>query len=144
MRPELWLLVTALAGLLVGGAASCLGTSTFRCDDDGACDLRADGRCEGSGHCSYPDDTCPLGRRYADAGELGEECVGAATAGADTSTTGTDTSTTGIDTSTTDDTAGSTGMTGDTDTTTGSTTGSGVGESVAVDSRSGLALRDGR
>ncbi|MEZ4379972.1 MAG: hypothetical protein R3A79_01400 [Nannocystaceae bacterium] len=93
----------ALLALVVGGALGCLGTSDFRCDGDLDCDLRAEGRCEATRYCSYPDTTCPLGRRYADAGELGEACVGATGATGSTSETGTSAGT---------DTTGATDTTG--------------------------------
>jgi len=74
-RPALLALAAAL-GVLAGAGLGCLETSSFVCSGDEACDLVDGGRCEEIGHCSYPDAECPLGRRYADGGELGDACVG--------------------------------------------------------------------
>lgn len=64
-----------IAAPLVGAQLGCADAEPFSCTDDRACDLEPDGRCEPDGHCSYPDDTCPLGRRYRDAAS-GAACIG--------------------------------------------------------------------
>lgn len=69
------MLVSAVsAAPLLGAHLGCADAEPFTCADDRVCDLEPDGRCEADGHCSYPDDTCPLGRRYRDAG--GAPCIG--------------------------------------------------------------------
>jgi hypothetical protein len=51
------------------------GQSSFACLDDEQCG--ADGQCEASGFCSFPDPECASGRRYGKhAGELSGTCVG--------------------------------------------------------------------
>jgi hypothetical protein len=64
-------------GLLLLLVGAC-GVSAFTCEDDTACiDGRTQGVCEPSGHCSFPDEACPSGRRYGrHAGERSNTCVG--------------------------------------------------------------------
>lgn len=59
---------------------SCLGMSgcgedPFGCGSDEQCG--GDGQCEANGYCSFPDPTCPSGRRYGDlaGGGLANVCV---------------------------------------------------------------------
>ena len=62
------------AGWLALSLTSCSRADTFVCSDDSSC---PDGRCEGTGYCSFPSDTCPSGRRYGDfSGPLSGQCVG--------------------------------------------------------------------
>lgn len=71
------MLVLSLALALAPGG--CAGEGSFTCADDQACaGAGAGARCEPSGWCSFEDDTCADGRRYADgAGDgLGGVCVG--------------------------------------------------------------------
>lgn len=65
-----WLSLLALAAVL-GGCSS----EVFVCQHDSGCG--ADGTCEGTGYCSFPDETCASGRRYGDhaANGLAGECV---------------------------------------------------------------------
>ncbi|HWB80834.1 MAG TPA: hypothetical protein VG755_37990 [Nannocystaceae bacterium] len=65
-----------LAGVLLLGLVACVRIGAYTCDDDAACTARAGGRCEATGHCSYPDDACASGARYSDhAGALAGECT---------------------------------------------------------------------
>src|SRR5262249_39658472 len=67
-----WAIVFAIAPL------GCLRQTQFQCANDPACG--ADGRCESTGFCSFPDTGCAGGRRYGDsAGNLAGKCVGAVT-----------------------------------------------------------------
>ncbi len=63
-----------LIGLLPLGC----GAAVFACEGDAQC-VGADGMgtCEPSGYCSFPDETCPSGRRYGDAapGSIAGVCV---------------------------------------------------------------------
>ena len=78
-----------MVGAALGASFACADVEPFSCTGDSACDLEVGGRCEADGHCSYPDATCPLGRRYRDAAS-GNACIGGT--GADTETgTGSDT-----------------------------------------------------
>lgn len=66
---------------LIAAAASvagCIKSTPFACTDDAQCvDNGIDGRCEPTGFCSFPDDTCTDGFRYGEAsGDLGNICVG--------------------------------------------------------------------
>jgi len=65
------------ATLLLALAGACrLGT--FVCEDDSDCaDGGSLGVCEAAGACSFPDDTCPSGRRYGDRspGDIAGDCV---------------------------------------------------------------------
>ncbi len=59
-------------------ATACRITGTFECGIDDACRRGDDlGMCEVEGYCSFGDDECPSGRRYADnAGDgLADQCV---------------------------------------------------------------------
>ena len=61
----IWLVGIALAG--------CLRSTEFKCETSAQCG--ANGACESTGYCSFPDDQC--GRRYASsAGSLANQCVG--------------------------------------------------------------------
>jgi hypothetical protein len=59
-------------GLAVGCAQS-----RFHCNQDGDCiDGAQQGMCQSNGHCSFPDESCPSGQRYArHSGPLSGECV---------------------------------------------------------------------
>lgn len=67
--------------------AACDGPtiSGTKCNDDVDCNLfNAQGRCESTGFCSFPDETCASGQRYSPGatGDLASACVdGAATCG---------------------------------------------------------------
>jgi hypothetical protein len=68
----------SLALALASGGAGCLSTSAFECGSADDCrDAGVDGRCESTGFCSFPDDSCPSDHRYGDhAGDgLGGMCV---------------------------------------------------------------------
>ena len=43
-------------------ASGCYGPDIFACTDDAQCGQN--GRCESAGYCSFPDSTCPSGRRF--------------------------------------------------------------------------------
>jgi hypothetical protein len=67
-----------------GGAAWGLGfllgcnAGGFLCESDEACQQgSAQGSCQPSGYCSFPDDTCPSGQRYGEhaGGSLPNTCV---------------------------------------------------------------------
>lgn len=49
----------------------------FVCGQDSECTEEANGRCEPSGSCSFPDTQCPTGRRYGDQGnpQVAGRCV---------------------------------------------------------------------
>ncbi len=76
------------AALVLVVAAACGGPTITgtTCDDDKDCNLfNAQGRCEPTGYCSFPDETCASGQRYSPgAGEdLASTCVdGASQCGA--------------------------------------------------------------
>lgn len=74
----------AALGVLLGLGPSC-GPATFACTTDAQClAAGADGMCQGSGFCSFPDDDCASGQRYGDhAGELANKCAPPATADTD-------------------------------------------------------------
>ena len=67
---------------LVGSAATlvvvlgCKSTS-FACENDQSCRSDGQGWCEADGACSFPDPTCPSGRRYGDLGpsDIAGQCV---------------------------------------------------------------------
>lgn len=74
------------------------GASIFECQTTEDCAGRPGGSCEASGHCSFPDETCPSGRRYGEFAPpaLSEVCVDLDPAtstsdGSGTSSTGTTT-----------------------------------------------------
>jgi hypothetical protein len=70
-------------------AAACQGGSYFVCNDDDDCAGQgAEGVCQPTGACSFPDFDCPSGQRYGDASQpsLAGECV---SAGEGEGTTGT-------------------------------------------------------
>jgi hypothetical protein len=72
----------------VAWLAGC-GSNAFLCSDDASCG-GADGRCEGSGYCSFPDPKCDSGRAYGEfSGALSGQCVpaGDETGGEASSTT---------------------------------------------------------
>lgn len=96
---------------LLGGvvAGACVDLQPFLCTNDEDCSSEGDdlGRCEGSGYCSYPDDSCNSGRRYSDlAGPLARFCTeaepGAGTTGPMSSTASTTGPTPGSSTATGD------------------------------------------
>lgn len=67
----------------VGLVAAVLGltgctrlASTFACEESAQCQRAgASGTCEPNGACSFPDPTCPSGRRYAELAPEGGSCV---------------------------------------------------------------------
>ncbi|MEM6994380.1 MAG: DUF2341 domain-containing protein [Myxococcota bacterium] len=70
--------VASAAGVCLGALfAACGPGGEFNCRNDAQCSRRRDaGTCEPSGVCSFPDASCPSGRRYANhSGELSEHCV---------------------------------------------------------------------
>jgi cysteine-rich repeat protein len=69
------LVLAAAPALLV--VSACPSLDPFTCQGDDQCTLAADGVChEDEGACSYPDDTCPSGRRWSQtAGALADQCV---------------------------------------------------------------------
>lgn len=79
----------AVAGLTL--SLSCRAQE-FNCQDTDDCG--ADGQCQPSGYCSFPDNECPSGQRYGDLAGAGlaGECVNP-TAGTDSMTTTSDVST---------------------------------------------------
>lgn len=58
-----WSIAFALATWL---AAPACGASVFQCLTTEDCAGRPGGSCEASGHCSFPDETCPSGQRYGE------------------------------------------------------------------------------
>ncbi len=74
------LAILSLALATIGAVAGCLPASGFACDDDRQCTRGGlVGHCEVSGVCSFVDEGCQLGRRYArfadEGGRLGGRCV---------------------------------------------------------------------
>jgi hypothetical protein len=66
-----------LVGTLAAAVACGFG-SAFVCEDDAECNDGGElGVCHASGHCSFPDDTCPSGQRYGEhgTGDLAGDCV---------------------------------------------------------------------
>jgi hypothetical protein len=73
-------LVFALSSLL-----ACAPTRAFPCSADEQCvDGAARGICEAEGYCSFPDDTCPSGRRF---GAFASEALAGACVDGDPTTT---------------------------------------------------------
>lgn len=68
------LALICFAGLL--GAGGC-GKDYFVCTQDSECTQEEGGRCEPSGACSFPDPSCPTGRRYGEEGnpQVAGNCV---------------------------------------------------------------------
>lgn len=66
----------AVAAASVG--CSPFGGGAFHCTDDTQCTRGGTaGTCQGTGYCSFADDSCPSGQRYGDSsGGLGGVCVG--------------------------------------------------------------------
>lgn len=63
-------------------SASCLRTTSYKCDSDTKCG--AGGVCEYPGYCSYADPDCPEGRRYGEySGIYSNKCIGEIIAGDD-------------------------------------------------------------
>ncbi|MBV1861118.1 MAG: LamG domain-containing protein [Nannocystaceae bacterium] len=132
--------------MLVAFAGLCAcSPSVFNCEDDSGCaGAQVGGICESSGFCSFPDETCPSGRRYGEFSgrDLGEVCVDIPT---QTSTGATSqpgpTASTGLTTSLGTSTTASGGTTGSTDPgdpdATGSSTPSTQGSSTAGVCREG-------
>lgn len=65
-----------LAIATISGALGC-GPAAFACQDDQECLGDGQGFCEADGACSFPDPSCPSGRRYGDLGpaDVAGECV---------------------------------------------------------------------
>lgn len=71
-------------GLGLGtGAAGCKVQSVFTCSEDANCETHgAGGICEPNAFCTFPDESCPSGKRWHDrAGDLADECYELDTAG---------------------------------------------------------------
>lgn len=64
--------------LLAWFAAGCVRAAGFACETDAECTRGGNlGTCEAIGRCSFPDPSCPTGRRFAEhAGDVSEQCVG--------------------------------------------------------------------
>jgi hypothetical protein len=79
-RPILPVLAGALVIALGLLGAGCLKPhDTYVCTDSSTCTLGGvQGTCEATGFCSFPDTTCPSGRRYGEYGGDGlmDTCVG--------------------------------------------------------------------
>lgn len=137
----------ACFGLGLGIVVGCSNPGYFVCTDDNECTEAEGGRCEPSGACSFPDASCPTGRRYGEAGNpnIAGQCVppedigdtdptlGSASGSGSDSTTGSD-PTTGADGSTTvgasaDGSSTGPGTTGSSATDTGLATTSDTGDS---------------
>ena len=82
----------AVASLLMGCPAE---TNFFQCVEDSQCG--ADGQCESSQYCSFPDAECDSGRRYGDeaAPGISGQCVPLESGTGSTSVASTSTSTSG-------------------------------------------------
>lgn len=75
------------AAALTALGAGCLRSTSYPCDRDDQCVFGVQGTCEDVGYCSFPDDGCPSGRRFAEgAGPWAEQCV--ATTGVDAAVDG--------------------------------------------------------
>ncbi len=131
----------ALGGAWVLGIAlGCSMADAFVCADHGECGTP--GTCEASGYCSFPDDTCPSGRRYGDhAGAgLAGTCADAPTPSGDGTTAGLPPNGTSGEP---DPDGGSRGGL-DTTTTTASSDSSGVTPATGSSSTTGLAESTGQ
>ncbi|MCH9684694.1 MAG: right-handed parallel beta-helix repeat-containing protein [Deltaproteobacteria bacterium] len=105
-----------MLGLAVGVAASVACHRGFSCEQDTQCQTaQVLGRCEATGSCSFPDDSCPSGHRYGEhaSASLVDVCVEPGQSGSGSST-GTvpqvETTSTGLATS---DEPASTGLPGE-------------------------------
>ncbi|MBK8265740.1 MAG: hypothetical protein IPK80_30985 [Nannocystis sp.] len=95
--------VTALVFALSPLLGACAPTRAFPCSADEQCvDGAARGLCEAEGYCSFPDDTCPSGRRF---GAFANEGLASACVDGDSITT-TTTATSATTDATTDATTG--------------------------------------
>lgn len=69
----------ALAPMLLAIALvqpACLRSTSFTCDTDRDCVFGGQGTCEDVGYCSFPDDTCTSGDRFASgSGPYADQCV---------------------------------------------------------------------
>ncbi|MEM7156739.1 MAG: hypothetical protein AAF799_28075 [Myxococcota bacterium] len=82
-----WAAVATIGGAITG---ACVDLQAYQCTDDAECrSTVAQGWCEPTGFCSYPDPECDSGRRYSDlAGPHERECVeGGASSGVLSETT---------------------------------------------------------
>ena len=62
---------------LAAATAGCLRSTSYPCDRDTQCVAAVQGTCEPVGYCSFPDDDCASGRRFADgAAAQAGQCVG--------------------------------------------------------------------
>jgi hypothetical protein len=71
-------MVLALAAAASASASGCGGEAAFRCQLDSQCvHSGVAGGCEASGYCSFPDPSCPDGRRYGEfaPSDLANQCV---------------------------------------------------------------------
>ncbi len=101
------LIVAALLGGVFGATISCQG-GEFSCASDDQCTFDgAQGWCEGSGFCSFPEPDCPSGREYGEfaGGGLGGRCVPGAESSAGGSDSASDDTTADATTDTTDTSA---------------------------------------
>jgi cysteine-rich repeat protein len=96
-------IVSVVAAGFAWVAVGCPTLDRYVCSSAGDCDAGADGVCE-DGRCSYDDQTCPSGRRWAGARDLDGPCVpddttaSTSTGAATTTTPATTTSATGTQT----------------------------------------------
>jgi hypothetical protein len=102
-------LVRSGVACLVLAAGGCVQLDTFACAQSSECVHEGlPGTCEAAGVCSFPDTSCPSGKKYGEfAGEQAGQCVGVgATSGPPT--TGTATGTDASDPTTTPDSTSTT------------------------------------
>jgi lectin-like protein len=66
-------------------ASGCIKAGAFECTSDPQCTRAGvQGTCEAVGFCSFPDATCPNGRRFGDvSGTYTQQCVGGVGGGSD-------------------------------------------------------------
>ena len=104
-----WSAIAVTSGVLAG---ACVDLRPYTCSDDAECTSGGgEGRCEDTGHCSYPDDGCDSGRRYGPlAAELADQC----TSEVATSTSTGPTASAGESSTTTDGSSSSDGTSEDT------------------------------
>ena len=77
MRAAL-VLAGIIAASLFGVALGCLSKPRFECSGPAEClSGGTQGTCEPDSFCSFPDSSCPSGRRYGDlSGPMANQCVG--------------------------------------------------------------------
>jgi hypothetical protein len=74
-----WTMSVAMSIACSTLSAGCLRQTSFQCSSDVDCVLGgAQGVCQGTSYCSFPDATCTSGQRYGDlSGPLAGQCSGA-------------------------------------------------------------------